>query len=227
VNLIILGAPGSGKGTQAARIRESFSLPHISTGDILRAEVADGTELGLAAKAVMESGQLVSDDIVLQMVGKRLSRDDCREGWILDGFPRTRAQAEGLREILAEKGSELDLGLLIQVKPDEVVQRLSTRRTCRDCGRIFSGQDLAGETGEVPTLGTCPDCGGGYYQRDDDREGTIRERLAVYENQTRPVVDFYSDEDKVVEIDGSQPVDAVSDAVLSILKDRFADRTAR
>lgn len=224
MNLIFLGAPGSGKGTQAARVKDRYGLPHISTGDILRAEVAQKTDLGREAQAVMESGRLVSDEIVLAMVKRRLDQEDCAAGWILDGFPRTRPQAEGLQGILAELDNDVDLGVLIQVEPEEVVRRLSSRRTCRDCGKIFRGEELAPDGAAVPAEGVCPACGGTYYQRDDDREETIRERLRVYEEQTRPVVDFYSDEDKVVEIDGSQPVDAVSDAVLSILRDRFGDR---
>ncbi|MCP4549600.1 MAG: adenylate kinase [bacterium] len=224
MNLIVLGAPGSGKGTQAVKIKEKFGLPHISTGDILRGEVAAGTELGLEAKKIMESGQLVSDEIVLKMVSNRLAQDDCKKGWILDGFPRTRPQAEGLQAMLAEVGSEVSLGVLIQVKADQVVERLSSRRTCRDCGKIFAGADLQVAGDEIPAEGECPKCGGVYYQRGDDRETTIRERLEVYENQTRPVLDFYNDLDKVVEIDGSQQMDVVTDAVLSILKDRFEDR---
>ena len=222
--MIILGAPGSGKGTQAARIKQRYELPHISTGDILRAEVQEGTELGLAAKKVMESGKLVSDEIVLKMVGRRLAQADCENGWILDGFPRTRAQAEGLEQRLVELDMELDLGLLIQVKADEVVRRLSSRRVCRETGRIFAGEDLAhlaDAKGNIPAEGPCPD-GGTFYQRDDDKEETIRKRLMVYEEQTRPVIDFYRDQDKVVEIDGAQSADAVSDAVFSILRDRFA-----
>ena len=224
MNLIILGAPGSGKGTQAAQIMERYGLPHISTGDILRAEVAEGSELGNEAKTVMEAGHLVSDEIVLKMVGRRLGQADCAEGWILDGFPRTRNQAEGLQKILEQMKSEVSLGLLIQVKPDEVVRRLSVRRSCNDCGKIFAGVELMGADGVIPTNGECPVCGGAYFQRDDDREVTIRERLAVYEEQTRPVIEFYSDLDKVIEVDGSQSPDTVTDALLSILKDRFGDR---
>jgi adenylate kinase len=224
MNLIILGAPGSGKGTQAVRIKERFDLPHISTGDILRAEVAAATELGRKAKAIMESGQLVSDEIVLGMVKNRLAEADCQRGWILDGFPRTRPQAEGLQGLLEAMDKELDLGLLIQVKAEEVVRRLSSRRVCRETGKIYSGAELADEQGNIPETGPCPDCEGAFYQRDDDKEDTIRERLQVYEEQTRPVLDYYRDLDKVVEIDGSQPMDVVSDAILSILRDHFEDR---
>ncbi len=226
MNLIILGAPGSGKGTQAAKIKERYELPHISTGDILRAEVSEGTELGREAKQVMDKGQLVSDEIVLKMVGRRLAQSDCTEGWILDGFPRTRPQAEGLEALLGETDNEVSLGMLIQVKPEEVVRRLSGRRSCKDCGKIFAGEELADDKGDIPAEGTCPVCGGTYFQRDDDREGTIRERLAVYEAQTRPVVEFYNDLDKVIEIDGSQPIDSVTDALFSILRDRFGDRVS-
>lgn len=226
MNLIILGAPGSGKGTQAVRIKERYGLAHISTGDILRAEVAAESELGLAAKAIMDAGKLVSDDIVLAMVGKRLDQPDCRAGWILDGFPRTRAQAEGLESLLAEQDKEIDLGLLIQVKPDEVVRRLSGRRVNRETGKIYASEELAhlaNENGEIPAEGPAPEGDGTFYQRDDDKEATIRDRLAVYEAQTRPVIDFYQDLDKVVEVDGAQPMEVVSDALSSILRDRFGD----
>ena len=225
MHLVILGAPGSGKGTQAARIKQQYGIAHISTGDILRAEVASGTDLGRKAQAIMEAGQLVGDDIVLAMVNRRLTQPDCEAGWILDGFPRTRAQAEGLGTLLGAAGTDIDLGLLIQVKPEEVVRRLSGRRVNRDSGRIYSREELghlAGPGGEIPAEGEAPD-GGRFYQRDDDQERTIRDRLDVYEEQTRPVIDYYEDQDKVVGIDGSQPMDAVTDAISSILRDRFGD----
>lgn len=226
MNLIILGAPGSGKGTQAVKIKERYGVAHISTGDILRAEVKAETELGLRAKSIMEAGQLVSDEIVLAMVGKRLQQEDCRQGWILDGFPRTRAQAEGLEGILAEQELSLELGLLIQVKHEDVIHRLSGRRVNRETGKIYSRDELAelaDEDGAIPAEGPAPD-GGRFFQRDDDQEATIRERLEVYEEQTRPVIDFYQDLDKVVAVDGGQPMDVVSDALFSILRDRFGDR---
>ena len=147
MNLIILGAPGSGKGTQAVKIKERYELAHISTGDLLRSEVSAETELGLQAKAIMDAGHLVSDEIVLQMVAGRLTRTDCAKGWILDGFPRTRAQAEGLTAILAERDQSVDLGLLIQVKSDEVVRRLSGRRVNRETGKIYGREELASLAG--------------------------------------------------------------------------------
>lgn len=226
MHLIILGAPGSGKGTQAVKIKERYGLAHISTGDILRAEVAAGSDLGRRAKAVMDAGHLVGDDIVLAMVGKRLAQPDCRQGWILDGFPRTRAQAEGLTRLLASADLEMDLGLLIQVEPEEVIRRLSGRRVNRASGRIYSQEELAhlaDANGEVPPVGPAPD-GGDFYQRDDDTADTVRDRLAVYEEQTRPVIDYYENHDKVVRIDGAQPMDRVTDAIFSILRDRFGSR---
>ncbi|MBM4116974.1 adenylate kinase [bacterium] len=223
MRLIILGAPGSGKGTQAVRIKARYGLAHISTGDILRAEVAAGSELGRRAQAIMETGRLVGDDIVLAMVGKRLQQPDCERGWILDGFPRTRPQAEGLSRLLSAAESEVDLGLLIQVQPEEVVRRLSGRRVNRVSGRIYSREELdhlADPAGEIPAAGPAPD-GGQFFQRDDDRAQTIRDRLAVYEEQTRPVIDYYENHDKVVRIDGAQPMEQVTDAIFSILRDRF------
>ncbi len=227
MKLIILGAPGSGKGTQAVKIKERYGIAHISTGDILRAEVAAESDLGLKAKAIMDAGQLVGDDIVLAMVGKRLNQSDCEQGWILDGFPRTRAQAEGLTALLAEQDQGIDLGLLIQVKPEDVIHRLSGRRVHRATGRIYSREDLAhlaDENVAIPAEGSSPDGEGSFYQRDDDQEATVRDRLEVYEAQTRPVVDYYQDLDKVVEVDGSQPMVDVTAALLSILRDRYADR---
>ena len=225
MNLVFLGAPGSGKGTQAKRVKERYNLAHISTGDILRAEIKAGSDLGLAARKVMESGGLVGDDIILGMMDQRLRQSDCQRGWILDGFPRTLAQAEGLETTLDGMGRELGLGVLIQVDEEAVVQRLSNRRTCKDCGTIFSRADLAAEGDELPTEGECPDCGGTWVLRDDDRPDTVRNRLAVYAEETEPVIDFFRGRDRLVEIDGSQPPEMVSDAILSILRDHFGEQS--
>jgi len=199
---------------------ERYDVAHVSTGDILRAELAAGSELGRTAKKIMESGALVSDEIILGMVNQRLRKEDCTRGWILDGFPRTLAQAEGLESMLTEMGSELSLGLLIQVNDDEVVRRLSSRRTCRDCGAILGPAQLGGEIAEE---GDCPQCDGRYYLRDDDRPETIRRRLEVFRIETSPVIGFFRDRDKLVEIDGSQSPDTVTDAIFSILRDQFGE----
>ena len=221
MNLVFLGAPGSGKGTQAARIKERYDLAHISTGDILRAEIAAGSDLGKAASKIMETGGLVSDEIILGMMDQRLRQDDCAKGWILDGFPRTLAQAEGLEGLLTGMEADLDLGVLIQVDAGEVVRRLSARRTCKDCGAILSPAEL-GE--DIPEEGTCPKCEGRYFLRDDDRPETIRRRLDVFEKETAPVIGFFRDRDKLVEIDGSQSPDMVTDAIFSILRDQFGEK---
>lgn len=221
MNLVFLGAPGSGKGTQAARIKDRYELAHISTGDILRAELAAGSELGKVASKIMESGALVSDEIILGMMDQRLRQDDCAKGWILDGFPRTLAQAEGLEGLLEGMDAELNMGVLIQVDGEEVVKRLSSRRTCRDCGAILSPAEL-GE--DIPEEGECPKCAGRYFLRDDDRPETIRRRLDVFERETAPVIDFFRDRDILVEIDGSQSPDTVTDAILSILRDHFGEK---
>jgi adenylate kinase len=225
LNLVFLGAPGSGKGTQAKMVKDRYSLAHISTGDILRAEMKAGTELGLEAKKVMEAGGLVSDDIILGMMDQRLRQPDCERGYILDGFPRTLAQAEGLEKTLEGMDRDLGLGVLIQVDEEAVVQRLSSRRTCKDCGTIFGRADLVGDDGELPVEGKCPKCGGTYVLRDDDRPETVRNRLSVYAAETEPVVDFFRGRDRLVEIDGSQAPDMVSDAIFSILRDHFGEQS--
>jgi adenylate kinase len=225
VNLVFLGAPGSGKGTQAKRVKDHYDLPHISTGDILRAEMKAGSELGLEAKKVMETGGLVSDEIILGMMDQRLRQPDCEKGWILDGFPRTLAQAEGLEETLEAMDRDLGLGVLIQVNDEAVVARLSSRRTCKDCGTIFGRADLVHGDEELPVEGQCPKCGGTYILRDDDRPDTVRNRLSVYAAETEPVIDFFRGRDRLVEIDGSQPPEMVSDAIFSILRDHFGEQS--
>jgi adenylate kinase len=174
MNIVLLGAPGAGKGTQAAKLVQEFELPHISTGDMLRAAVAAGTELGLKAKSYMDAGDLVPDDVIIGLVTERLQDDDTANGFILDGFPRTSAQAVALDAELSKLGRPLDAALLIDVDPEVIVGRLTSRRMCRACGYIGSAAD-----GDV-----CPKCGGEMYQRDDDNEATVRNRLDVYETST-------------------------------------------
>ena len=199
MNIVLLGAPGAGKGTQAARIIDEYRIPHISTGDILRAAVANATPLGLEAKRYMDAGELVPDSVVIGLVKDRLSQADADAGFILDGFPRTTAQAEALDDELASIGKRIEAAVAITVDFDVIVGRLTSRRTCRDCGRITN-----------VTEGTsCASCGGELYQRDDDNEATVRNRLDVYERSTAPLIDHYRAQGVLHEIDGDRPVDVV------------------
>lgn len=199
MNIVLLGAPGAGKGTQAAKLVEEFSTPHISTGDMLRAAVAAGTELGQKAKSYMDAGDLVPDDVIIGLVTERLQDDDTAAGFILDGFPRTSAQAVALDAELSKLGRPLDAALLIDVDPEVIVARLTSRRMCRDCGYIGSAAD-----GDA-----CPKCGGEMYQRADDNEETVRNRLAVYEKSTSPLIDYYRGNGILIELDGGKSPDDV------------------
>ncbi len=186
-NIILLGAPGAGKGTQAAMIAEEFNVPHISTGDILRRNMKEGTPLGLKAKAFVESGGLVPDEVVIGLVEDRLSQDDCKNGYILDGFPRTIAQAEAL-----DKVAKIDLAINIDVPFETIIDRLGGRRVCV-CGETYHVSMLNGET-------TCKRCGKELFIRDDDKPETVKNRLKVYSDQTQPLIDYYRSQNKVVDI---------------------------
>lgn len=208
MNIVLLGAPGAGKGTQAKMIIDEYGVVHISTGDILRAAVAAGTPLGLEAKRYMDAGELVPDSVVIGLVKDRLSQDDASNGFILDGFPRTTAQAEALDAELVELGKEIDAAIAIIVDPEVIVGRLTSRRTCRECGRITSASE-----GTV-----CSACGGELYQRDDDNEATVRNRLDVYERSTAPLIAYYDSKGVLARIDGDRPVDDVWSDVAAALK---------
>lgn len=186
LNAVLLGPPGVGKGTQAKRLSQVLGIPQISTGDMLRAAVAQGTPLGQKAKAQMESGGLVSDDVVIGLIRERLQAPDARSGFLLDGFPRTRAQAEALDEMLAGMGKRLDAVLHLTLEDEEIVRRLSGRRLCPSCGAIFHVV-----YNPPKAEGICDHCGGGLVQRADDQPEVIRERLRVYAEQTEPLVDYY------------------------------------
>ena len=193
MNIVLLGAPGAGKGTQAAKLVEEFNLPHISTGDMLRAAVKAGTELGKKAKSYMDAGDLVPDDVIIGLVIERLGQPDTEVGFILDGFPRTTAQAVALDAELGKLGRPLDAALLIDVDPEVIVGRLTARRMCKACGFIGTAANE-----------TCPKCSGEMYQRDDDNEATVRNRLDVYAKSTSPLVDYYRGCELLVSIDGDR-----------------------
>jgi adenylate kinase len=205
LNLILLGPPGAGKGTQAERLREDFALPHISTGDMLRAEVADGSDLGNEAKRYMDSGDLVPDDVIIGMIMKRLQGDDAATGFLLDGFPRNAGQADALAQALAQRGRQLSGALLIEVGDDELVRRLAGRRVCvKNPSHIYHV-----EFDPPKHEGVCDQDGSRLIQRDDDREETIRRRLQVYHSQTEPLIEHYDRTGLLRRFDGTRDPDEV------------------
>ncbi|MDH5546312.1 MAG: adenylate kinase [Gammaproteobacteria bacterium] len=195
MRIILLGAPGSGKGTQAKMLVETLNIPQISTGDLLRAAVAAGTPLGLQAKEILEAGQLVSDELVLGMIRERLAEKDAQKGFILDGFPRTLVQAKALDQMLRDLQWSIDGAVLFDIDPEKVVKRISGRRTCGDCGQMYN-------TYFSPPAkeNSCDKCGGALTHRSDDNEDTVRKRLDVYEEQTSPLVGYYQNQDKLKRI---------------------------
>ena len=201
MNIVLLGAPGAGKGTQAAKLVEECGLCHISTGDILRVAVKDRTPLGVKAKGFMDAGELVPDDLIIDLMKERIQQPDTEKGVILDGFPRTTTQAVALDTMLSELGRPLDAALLIDVDSEVIVNRLCSRRMCKACGHIGTVSDEA-----------CPKCGGEMYQRDDDNETTVRNRLDVYEKSTSPLIDYYRGCELLVTIDGDRdPAEVFAD----------------
>ncbi|HID49886.1 MAG TPA: adenylate kinase, partial [Chromatiales bacterium] len=212
MRIVLIGAPGGGKGTQAKLLVDKFRIPQISTGDLLREAVANGTPLGLRAKAAMDAGQLVSDDIVLGMIRDRLSRPDARKGFILDGFPRNIPQAEALDALLAEMGKPLQVSLLIDVPFDILMQRLTGRRTCAACGAIFNVY-----TSPPRIDGICDNCGGNLVQRADDNEETVINRLRVYEAQTAPLIDYHRKQGILRTVQGTGEVEDIFNAILRVL----------
>ena len=203
MKLIFLGPPGAGKGTQAAKIAAKYGIAHISTGDMLRAEMREGTQLGKAAKSLIDAGELVPDDVILGMVKKRIQQGDCKNGFLFDGFPRTLEQAEALESICG-----VDAVINIDVPPERLISRISGRRMCPDCGAAYHVSTHASET--------C-DCGGMLYQRDDDREKTVRNRLAVYERSTKPLIDYYKKKGLLSTVSGDAAMDDVTAEILAVL----------
>lgn len=201
MKIILLGPPGAGKGTQAEMLAKKLFLPHISTGDMFRAAISAGTELGLQAKLYMDQGRLVPDEVTIGTIKDRIAQPDCREGFLLDGFPRTLPQAEALSQLLGDQELKIDAVINITVPDETLVERLSGRRICRQCGAIYH---LLYSPPEQD--GICDTCGGELYQRDDDTEDTVRSRLAVYHSRTAPLIDYYRAQGVLHDINGDQPI---------------------
>jgi adenylate kinase len=214
VRLVLVGPPGAGKGTQAQFIAAHYDVPKVSTGDIFRANVSGGTPLGLEAKRYMDAGELVPDSVTIAMVDDRLNSGDAAKGFLLDGFPRNVAQAEVLAQILEKSGAALDVVLELEVDDEEVVRRLSGRRTCRTCGHVWHVDFDPPKVAEV-----CDHCGGELFQRDDDKADTIRRRLEVYAEQTAPVLGWYAERGLLRRIEATGPVDSVTARAIATLRE--------
>ncbi len=212
MQLLMMGPPGAGKGTQAAKLVKKFNIPQISTGDMFRAAVKEGTELGKQAKACMDAGKLVPDEVTIGIVRERLAKDDCKNGFILDGFPRTVAQAEALTKILDELGKKLTRVLNVHVPAEDLIERAVGRRICKNCGATYHVKFNA-----TKVDGVCDECGGDLYQRADDNVETMTNRLNVYVESTRPLIEYYKAAGVYTEIDGRQPIDKVTEDLINVL----------
>lgn len=212
MKIIMLGAPGAGKGTQAKQIAEKYQIPHISTGDIFRANIKEGTELGKKAKSFMDQGLLVPDELTVELVADRIVKDDCKNGFVLDGFPRTIPQAEALDATLAKMGEKMDYAIDIDVPDENIVNRMSGRRVCLDCGATY-------HIVNIPTKkeGICDKCGKEVILRDDDKPETVQKRLSVYHEQTQPLIDYYKNQGILKSVDGTLPMEEVFAGVIQIL----------
>ena len=215
MKIIMLGAPGAGKGSQASRIAMEYQLPHISTGDIFRANLKEETELGKRAKSFMDKGELVPDDITIAMLLDRIHKEDCKNGYILDGFPRTIPQAEALKEALAKKDEKIDLALDVEASDELIIKRMAGRRTCPACGAIYHIVTLPPKT-----EGICDRCGADLIQRKDDNEETVKNRLKIYHEVTEPLISYYKKEGILEEIDGAEELDKVFEKVKRIIHER-------
>ena len=213
MNLMLLGAPGAGKGTQAKFLIEKFGIPQISTGDILRAAVKEGTPMGVKAKECMESGALVSDDIIVGIIEDRLAKEDCQKGFILDGFPRTIPQAESLEVVLAKMGKKLEKVISLTVPDSDLIERLTGRRVCTACGASFHIS-----FNKSKAEGKCDYCGAELVQRKDDNIETVSNRLEVYKSQTAPLIDFYKNKGVYIELNGAQDIDKINGDIISIVE---------
>ena len=212
MKIVMLGAPGAGKGTQAKMIAEKYSIPHISTGDIFRANIKEGTPLGLEAKSYMDQGKLVPDELTVKILLDRVAKDDCKNGYVLDGFPRTIPQANVLKEALDAQNDKIDYAINVDVPDENIVRRMSGRRACVTCGATY-------HIVHIPPRkeGICDNCGSELVQRDDDKEETVKNRLKVYHEQTAPLIEFYSSRNVLETVDGTKPSEDVFANICSIL----------
>lgn len=212
MKIVMLGAPGAGKGTQAKMIADKYQIPHISTGDIFRANISNGTELGKKAKTYMDQGLLVPDELVVDLVVDRVQQDDCKKGYILDGFPRTIPQAEALTEALKKLGEKVDFAINVEVPDENIVKRMSGRRACVSCGSTYH---IVYNPTKVD--GVCDKCGNELILREDDKPETVKKRLDVYHEQTQPLIEYYTNEGVLVEVDGTKDMKDVFSAIVDIL----------
>lgn len=212
MKIIMLGAPGAGKGTQAKRIAEKYGIPHISTGDIFRANIKEGTELGLKAKEYMDQGLLVPDEVTIGMLLDRIHQADCKNGYVLDGFPRTIPQAESLNKALADMGEAIDFAIDVDVPDENIVNRMGGRRACLKCGATYHVEYAAPKA-----EGVCDACGSDLVLRDDDKPETVQKRLTVYHEQTQPLIEYYKGQGVLYSVDGTQAMEAVFKSITGIL----------
>ena len=212
MKIVMLGGPGAGKGTQAKKIAEQYAIPHISTGDIFRANIKEGTELGKKARTYMDQGALVPDELVVDLVADRLTWDDAKDGFVLDGFPRTIPQAEALTKALQDMGTGLDVAIDIEVPDQVIIDRMGGRRACVSCGATYHLVNIPPKT-----EGKCDNCGSDLILRDDDKPETVKKRLDVYHEQTQPLIEYYTNLGLLKEVDGTVQMDQVFNAIAEIL----------
>ncbi len=212
MKIIMLGAPGAGKGTQASRIAEKYQIPHVSTGDIFRANIKNGTDLGKEAKKYMDQGQLVPDELTVRILLDRVAQDDCKNGYVLDGFPRTIPQAEVLDAELSKLGTKVDYAVNVEVPDENIIGRMSGRRACLKCGATYHLEYL-----RPKTEGICDNCGSELVLRDDDKPETVKKRLTVYHDQTQPLIDYYTEQGVLKTVDGTVSPEQVFQAIENIL----------
>lgn len=212
MKIIMLGAPGAGKGTQAKKIAEKYQIPHVSTGDIFRSNIKEGTELGRKAKAYMDQGGLVPDELTINMLMDRIQKEDCKNGYVLDGFPRTIPQAESLKRALSDRGQRIDFAINVDVPDENIISRMSGRRACVSCGATYH---IVYNPPKAPEV--CDVCGDHLVLRDDDKPETVRKRLSVYHEQTKPLIDYYEKDGVLVNVDGTQDLNKVFSDITAVL----------